>query len=160
MSATLPVLYVVRHGETEWSLSGRHTGLTDPPLTARGERDAVGLRGRLQTMTFDRVLTSPLQRAARTKFEGRLFTFQIIANIVVLGALLGLMLVSTIRISDLNQRQLDAVKVQNTAQICAQADIVSAVRQIARSLGLPTQNIVPPDTEGLACPSEVSSPPP
>jgi len=66
MSATLPILHVVRHGETEWSLAGRHTGLTDLPLTRRGEREAEGLRGRLQGMTFGRVFTSPLQRAART----------------------------------------------------------------------------------------------
>jgi len=66
MSATLPILHVVRHGETDWSRSGRHTGRTDLPLTERGERDAVRLLGRLQGMTFARVLTSPLQRAART----------------------------------------------------------------------------------------------
>jgi hypothetical protein len=86
---------------------------------------------------------SSLKRQARTKFEGKLFVFQIVANIVVLGALLILMLVATIRISDINQRQLDAVKNQNTAQLCAQHDIVDAVKKIGRSLGLPTDDIVP-----------------
>jgi len=66
MSATLPIVHVVRHGETEWSLSGRHTGLTDLPLTPRGEREAEALHARLRGMTFGRVFTSPLQRAART----------------------------------------------------------------------------------------------
>jgi broad specificity phosphatase PhoE len=62
----LPYVYLVRHGETEWSLSGQHTGRTDLPLTEEGERKARGLRGRLEGLKFDRVFTSPLQRAART----------------------------------------------------------------------------------------------
>lgn len=66
MSATLPVVYLARHGETAWSLSGQHTGLTDLPLTERGERNARALGERLQGMTFVKVFTSPLQRAART----------------------------------------------------------------------------------------------
>jgi probable phosphoglycerate mutase len=66
MSEVLPVLYVARHGETAWSLSGQHTGLTDLPLTANGERNARRLGERLKGMTFTRVFTSPLQRAART----------------------------------------------------------------------------------------------
>ena len=66
MSDHLPTLHLARHGETEWSLSGRHTGRTDIPLTARGEEAARGLAGRLRTETFTRVFTSPLQRAART----------------------------------------------------------------------------------------------
>lgn len=61
-----PRIFVVRHCETAWSLSGQHTGLTDLPLTERGERDALRLRERLSGMTFDRVLTSPLQRAKHT----------------------------------------------------------------------------------------------
>ncbi len=60
------MLYLARHGETAWSLSGRHTGLTDVPLTERGERDARGLGERLREMTFSKVWTSPLQRASRT----------------------------------------------------------------------------------------------
>jgi len=56
----------VRHGETEWSLSGRHTGRTDLPLTDAGERHARSLAGRLAGSRYARVLTSPLQRAART----------------------------------------------------------------------------------------------
>ena len=64
--AMLPCVYLVRHGETEWSLSGQHTGLTDLPLTEEGERKAQGLRERLKGVSFDRVFTSPLQRAART----------------------------------------------------------------------------------------------
>jgi len=66
MSEVLPVVYVARHGETAWSLSGQHTGLTDLPLTPNGERNARRLGERLKGLTFDRVLTSPLQRAART----------------------------------------------------------------------------------------------
>ena len=66
MSEALPVVYIARHGETAWSLSGQHTGLTDLPLTANGERNALRLGERLKGMTFAKVLTSPLQRAART----------------------------------------------------------------------------------------------
>ncbi len=56
---------LVRHGQTEWSRDGRHTGRTDVPLTAQGEADATALRPRLDR-PFGLVLTSPLQRAART----------------------------------------------------------------------------------------------
>jgi len=66
MSETLPIIYVARHGETAWSLSGQHSGLTDLPLTERGERNAVRLGERLKGLTFAKVLTSPLQRAMRT----------------------------------------------------------------------------------------------
>ena len=63
---SLPVLYLARHGETAWSLSGQHTGLTDLPLTGRGERNARRLGERLEGLKFARVFTSPLQRAERT----------------------------------------------------------------------------------------------
>jgi len=66
MSERLPVTYVARHGETAWTLSGQHTGVTDLPLTERGERNARRLGERLKGMTFARVFTSPLQRAFRT----------------------------------------------------------------------------------------------
>lgn len=59
-------IYLVRHGETEWSLSGQHTGRTDIPLTARGEDGARKLEPRLREIKFNRVLTSPRQRARRT----------------------------------------------------------------------------------------------
>ena len=65
-NAALPVVFVARHGETAWSLSRRHTGVTDLPLTAQGEAEAAQLGRRLRGMTFTAVLTSPLQRAART----------------------------------------------------------------------------------------------
>ncbi len=66
MTQVLPVIYLARHGETAWSLSGQHTGLTDLPLTERGKHNAVQLGKRLQGLTFARVFTSPLQRAAQT----------------------------------------------------------------------------------------------
>jgi broad specificity phosphatase PhoE len=62
----LPEVYLARHGETAWSLSGQHTGRTDLPLTERGERNAVNLGERLRGMRFARVLVSPRVRAFRT----------------------------------------------------------------------------------------------
>ncbi|MFM7268361.1 MAG: histidine phosphatase family protein [Cyanobium sp.] len=59
-------LVLIRHGETEWSLAGRHTGRTDLPLTARGEAVAAGLAPVLAGTPFGQVLCSPLQRARRT----------------------------------------------------------------------------------------------
>jgi probable phosphoglycerate mutase len=59
-------LWLVRHGETEWSASGRHTSHSDIPLTERGRERATELRARLAGITFDAVLTSPLRRAQQT----------------------------------------------------------------------------------------------
>ncbi len=66
MSESLPLIHLARHGETAWSLSGQHTGLTDLPLTERGERNARRLAERLKGLSFSKVFTSPLQRAIRT----------------------------------------------------------------------------------------------
>ncbi len=66
MIANLPCIYLARHGETAWSLTGQHTGRTDLPLTGRGERNARRLGNRLSGLVFADVFTSPLQRAART----------------------------------------------------------------------------------------------
>jgi len=63
---TLLHLYFIRHGETEWSLSSRHTGHTDIPLTANGENEVRELGRRLRDIPFAYVLTSPLQRAQKT----------------------------------------------------------------------------------------------
>jgi broad specificity phosphatase PhoE len=66
MSEKLPIAYLARHGETAWTLTGQHTGLTDLKLTESGERSARWLAERLKGFHFAQVLTSPLQRAART----------------------------------------------------------------------------------------------
>jgi len=66
MGDALPVVYIARHGNTAWTHSGQHTGLTDLPLTSDGERNAVRLGERLKGMKFAKVFTSPLQRAFRT----------------------------------------------------------------------------------------------
>jgi len=66
MSDALPVVYLARHGGTAWTISRQHTGVTDLPLTAQGEAEAVRLAERLKGLTFAAVLTSPLQRAVRT----------------------------------------------------------------------------------------------
>jgi probable phosphoglycerate mutase len=62
----LPEIYLARHGETAWTITGQHTGLTDLPLTERGECNARRLGERLKGLEFARVVTSPLQRASRT----------------------------------------------------------------------------------------------
>jgi len=66
MRDALPVVYLARHGETAWTLSGQHTGVTDLPLTARGEIEAARLGERLRGLAVAAVITSPLQRAVRT----------------------------------------------------------------------------------------------
>jgi broad specificity phosphatase PhoE len=65
-SEELGVIYMARHGATAWSRTGRHTGLTDLPLTEQGERNARRLGERLKGLTFAKVFTSPLSRARRT----------------------------------------------------------------------------------------------
>jgi broad specificity phosphatase PhoE len=65
MSA-LPNIYLARHGETAWTITGQHTGLTDLPLTPHGEDNARRLGERLRGRSFAAVFSSPLQRAART----------------------------------------------------------------------------------------------
>jgi len=66
MSNNLPSIYLARHGETAWTITGQHTGLTDLLLTERGECNARRLRERLAGLTFAKVFTSPLKRATRT----------------------------------------------------------------------------------------------
>jgi probable phosphoglycerate mutase len=66
MISTYPLVYLARHGETAWSLTGQHTGTTDLPLTACGEVNAQRLGMRLGGLKFDQVFTSPLERARRT----------------------------------------------------------------------------------------------
>jgi broad specificity phosphatase PhoE len=66
MENELPIVYLARHGETAWSLSGQHTGRTDLPLTPNGERNAKRLGERLRGLTFAKVFSSPFQRTSRT----------------------------------------------------------------------------------------------
>jgi probable phosphoglycerate mutase len=65
-ASTLPSLYLVRHGETAWTITGQHTGRSDIPLTTRGEDQARALAAPLRGVRFSEVFTSPLQRAKRT----------------------------------------------------------------------------------------------
>ncbi|SRR6266508_2734510 len=66
MTEPIRELWLVRHGETEWSKAGRHTSTTDLPLTEHGVEVALELAPRLAGVEFDLVLTSPRQRARRT----------------------------------------------------------------------------------------------
>lgn len=66
MNNSLPAVYLARHGETAWSVTGRHTGLTDLPLTERGRQNALRLGARLREFNFSKVFASPSQRASHT----------------------------------------------------------------------------------------------
>lgn len=66
MSSAFPEIHLVRHGETEWSLSGRHTGRSDIPLTANGEAAARKLAERLAGLSVSAVWSSPSERARKT----------------------------------------------------------------------------------------------
>jgi broad specificity phosphatase PhoE len=66
MSTALPIIYLARHGDTAWTVSGQHTGRTDLPLLPEGEENARRLGERLTGMRFTEVFTSPLQRAVKT----------------------------------------------------------------------------------------------
>jgi probable phosphoglycerate mutase len=70
-------IYLFRHGETEWSVSGQHTGTTDLPLLPEGERAARELGDILRGHRFERVLVSPLQRARRTAELAGLADFEV-----------------------------------------------------------------------------------
>jgi broad specificity phosphatase PhoE len=65
LSAALQ-LYLIRHGETAWSITGQHTGFTDIALTPHGEEEARALAPCLRTIQFTRILASPLRRARQT----------------------------------------------------------------------------------------------
>ena len=76
-------VYLVRHGETEWSLSGRHTGVTDLPLTENGRREARLLGPSLAAIEFALVLSSPMQRARSTcELAGLGQTMQVDADLM------------------------------------------------------------------------------
>ena len=66
MNQALPMVYLVRHADTAWTLTGQHTGRTDLPLTEQGERQARALGPSLTALRIDRIVSSPLQRARRT----------------------------------------------------------------------------------------------
>lgn len=66
MYTSLPEIYLARHGETAWTISRQHTGLTDIPLLRQGEEDAIQLGRRLEGLAFAKVLVSALGRARRT----------------------------------------------------------------------------------------------
>jgi probable phosphoglycerate mutase len=66
MIGKLPIVSLARHGQTAWTLSHQHTGVSDLPLTAAGEAEALRLGDSLAGKKFAAVFTSPLQRARRT----------------------------------------------------------------------------------------------
>lgn len=76
-----PRAWLIRHGETEWSRSGQHTGRTDLPLTASGEEQAATIRSLLDGITFDLVLCSPMLRARRTAELAGLGDFEVDADL-------------------------------------------------------------------------------
>ena len=66
MTQVLPTVFLVRHGDTAWTLTAQHTGRTDLPLIEQGEHQARAVGARFSALRFDRILSSPLRRARRT----------------------------------------------------------------------------------------------
>jgi broad specificity phosphatase PhoE len=135
MNDELPIIYVARHGETAWSLTGQHTGLTDLPLTKHGEQNARGLATRLEGLAFARVFTSPLQRAVRTcELAGFRSVASIDPDLVEwdYGEYEGLRSADILKIRpDWNLFQDGAPGGESPAQVAARADrVVSRVRPI------------------------------
>ncbi len=76
-------VYIVRHGETEWSISGQHTGITDIPLTENGRTQVKFLKPMLANEVFTLILTSPLHRARETcKLSGLGDTAEVDPNLM------------------------------------------------------------------------------
>ena len=79
----MPEIYLIRHGETAWSKTGQHTGLTDIALSAEGEKQAETLARRIAHLQFDQVLCSPLIRAQKTcELSGQFDSAQILPDLV------------------------------------------------------------------------------
>ncbi len=76
-----PIVALIRHGQTEWSASGRHTGRTDIPLTAAGEAQAEAIADVIDASAFDTVLVSPMQRAQRTAVLAGLENFHVVQDL-------------------------------------------------------------------------------
>lgn len=74
-------IWLIRHGETEWSRAGRHTGRTDLPLTEQGEREADAVRDELVDVTPGLVLCSPMQRARDTAHRAGLVPDEIVDDL-------------------------------------------------------------------------------
>ncbi|MDR3623960.1 MAG: histidine phosphatase family protein [Chlamydiales bacterium] len=66
MNPRTPLVYLLRHGQTEWSLSGQHTGLTDIPLTEKGKKEASLIAAGIHDVSFVKAFSSPLSRALET----------------------------------------------------------------------------------------------
>ncbi|MCU4183074.1 histidine phosphatase family protein [Acidiferrimicrobium sp. IK] len=81
MSAPGPIVTLIRHGETEWSKSGQHTGRSDIPLTAAGERQAKEIATLIDSDAFSAVLVSPMQRAQRTATLAGLEDFEVVDDL-------------------------------------------------------------------------------
>lgn len=89
----------------------------------------------------------------RSRLIGAVFVLQVTVNIVVMAFLIGLLFTASQHLSDISQRQIASVKAQNNAQLCNQHAMLLAIKQIGTKLGLPTQDIKPPDIQGLNCAS-------
>ncbi len=138
--------------DSDGAAQDRKAAARDRDDAARDRDEAARVRDERSRDRDEATERALVERTNKSRFDSRVFYVQVIANIVFIMLLSVMMLIALISISNVQQQQLDSVKQQNDAQICAQADIVGAVKQIGHSLGLPTQDIVPPDTTGLDCP--------
>lgn len=150
-----------RHG----TVGHRETERAEMDVALGDERDLTDEHDRVRMVASDEaidqwrrehaddaiVTSTPARRRSDWVVPPLVNIAMIVLVVVWMAVVTSQVVVSTGRIADINQRQISTVQEQNDLQLCAQNDMVTAIRKIGLKLGLPVEDIVPPDVTGLTC---------